>query len=118
MVKAQVRHVVAEAEMNEVIYLALFCIVITLLGIFVRLRWLRVACMVVLFTTASGLLSMGMSGLRAHVEEVREQGASGEFIHGMIERNNRLFPRRVEVFFSVAGLFALGLAASATRKPK
>lgn len=104
--------------MIEIIVLASFCVVISLTGIVMRRAWLRIACLVTLFMLAIGFLSMGMSGLRAHVEEARRQGASEEFVRGMVARNTKLFPRRIEIFFCMAGLLAVGLACVATNNDR
>ena len=102
--------------MSEIIVLASFCLVVSLTGIVIRQAWLRIVCLATLFMLATGFLSMGMSGLRAHVEEARHQGASEEFVRGMIARNTKLFPRRIEVFFCMMGLLAVGLAGVAASK--
>jgi uncharacterized membrane protein len=50
-------------------------------------------------------LSLGMSGLRAHIEDERTNGASNEFVKGMIERDRFFFLARLSVGSSVVGLF-------------
>jgi hypothetical protein len=62
-----------------------------------------------LFLQSICSLSLGMSGLRAHIEEERRNGASKEFVRGMIERDRFFFLSRVSVGASVLSLFVVCL---------
>lgn len=65
-----------------------------------------------LFVLAMGWLTLGVSGIRSQVVQMRSQGASEEFINGMIERNRSTLPSRVLLGFTISALFACGFVAA------
>lgn len=74
----------------------------------------RLASYVVLalFVVAMGWLTLGIGGIRSQVVQMRSQGASEEFIKGMIERNRSTLPSRALLGFTISALFACGFFAA------
>ena len=75
------------------------------------LRWMAA----VLCATGLASLSLGMSGIRAHIVQARERGVSEDHVQGMIERQRLLTVPRVSAAISLVGLTAALLLAG--RKP-
>ena len=72
--------------------------------------WLKHICIVILLLLSLDIIFFGMGGLRSHILEEKEGNKSKDFISGMVERDHRIFPRRVQLLFCVCGLAFLALA--------
>jgi len=72
----------------------------------IRKRKIRTArwASILLCLQAIFVLSIGMSGLRVHVKHAHSQGASQEFIKGMVERDWFFFWPRIAAGTAVVGL--------------
>ena len=78
-----------------------------------RARQHRVAILAVFFLSLHALfiVTFGMGGIRAHVEQARSKGASDDFVEGLIERNWFYLAPRVATGVVVLGLFTVATAA-------
>ena len=86
----------------------------------IRANRFRIASSVIalVFACAVVNLTFGMSGLRAHAEQLREEGVSDEFVAGMIARDKFLFVPRVALEVSLLGLFIISIIAVREAKSK
>ena len=89
---------------NTTIALVCLTILATGIGLFVSRYWVRHIAIV---TLAIFTVIFTMNDMRAHGSEAKRLGRSTEYIAGMVERDQKTFPRRVVIFFSVSGLALL-----------
>lgn len=99
--------------MNTTIIYCAVVLFLTVIGVFFTQKAhsrLRLLCIVLLLALSVDILSFGMGGLRSHIVEVKERGNPKEFVAGMVERDRKIFPQRIQLFFCVLGLTVLAFA--------
>ncbi|QWP78180.1 hypothetical protein J5226_07225 [Lysobacter sp. K5869] len=102
--------------MNAAIAFIAFAVASTGIGLFVLRPWVRQIAVLILAGIAIFTVVFSMNDMREHGSEAKKLGRSADYIAGMVERDQRMMPKRAIIFFSVAGL-ALVALVSARRKP-
>lgn len=94
--------------------LLMFVVVLGLLmlSLFAKRPWVRLLVTSMLVALTLATVTLGMGGLRGHIEEARSQGKSEDFVAGLAERSRRLLPERITVAICSLGLGVMGLAGS------
>lgn len=91
--------------------ISLVSLVFSVIAIGTRRTKIAIALIVLLGAQAIFTLSVGMSGLRPHIELAKEQGKNNDFIDGMVERDRFFFDRRVALGITMLSLCAISVVA-------
>lgn len=87
-------------------------IVASLAVLFVAFKrtWARLLIIATMCVYGSFVLTLGMGGLRAHIEEARNQNHPESYVAGLAARNKRLLGSRLELAVWMLGMAAIGVA--------